>query len=232
MRNDVVSHLLSLYPKWSLKRISWERFWPWELNCFLWTQLYAQQPRLPVTIGINISNGVFSISAINHEFNFHYLDLFLWNRHTVVCYVGLFLRVIWSECGRINYASFKQEKVSRVQKYSSPISMEFHGTWWQLIWRWLSSMEFHGIFHGIPWNHSHFKWHGTSSMEFHETWWHLFWQPKSSVEYWKEVQGNLMSITTIISKFHGIPSKCVTSDLAAAEFHWISWNSSLNSMEP
>ena len=29
---------------------------------------------------------------------------------------------------------------------------EFHGTKWYFIWRHQSSMEFHGIFHGIPWN--------------------------------------------------------------------------------
>ena len=30
--------------------------------------------------------------------------------------------------------------------------MEFHGTKWYFIWRHQSSMEFHGIFHGIPCN--------------------------------------------------------------------------------
>ena len=35
---------------------------------------------------------------------------------------------------------------------SMECSMEFHGTKWYVIWRHQSSMEFHGIFHEIPWN--------------------------------------------------------------------------------
>ena len=40
----------------------------------------------------------------------------------------------------------------RVPWNSMEYSMEFHGTNWYFIWRHQSSMEFHGIFHGIPWN--------------------------------------------------------------------------------
>ena len=40
---------------------------------------------------------------------------------------------------------------TRVPWNSMAYSMEFHGTNWYFIWRHQSSMEFHGIFHGIPW---------------------------------------------------------------------------------
>ena len=41
---------------------------------------------------------------------------------------------------------------TRVPWNSMEYSMEFHGTNWYFIWRHQSSMGFHGIFHGIPWN--------------------------------------------------------------------------------
>ena len=41
---------------------------------------------------------------------------------------------------------------TKVPWNSMECSMEFHGTKWYVIWWHQSSMEFHGIFHGIPWN--------------------------------------------------------------------------------
>ena len=41
---------------------------------------------------------------------------------------------------------------TRVPWKSMEYSLEFHRTKWHFIWRHQSSMEFHGIFHGIPWN--------------------------------------------------------------------------------
>ena len=61
---------------------------------------------------------------------------------------------------------------------------EFHGTRWFFIWRLQSSMEFHAIFHGIPWN-TCVIWHGALLIP----WNHLkrgdffIWRLQSSMEF-------------------------------------------------
>ena len=84
-------------------------------------------------------------------------------------------------------------------------SMEFHGTNLYFIWRYQSSMEFHGIYHGIPWN-TCVIWNGAllipwNPMElvhflfvdsrvpwkiqckFKVTWYWIKWQSESSLEF-------------------------------------------------
>ena len=97
---------------------------------------------------------------------------------------------------------------TKVPWNSMECSMEFHGTKSYVIWRHQSSMEFHGIFHGIPWNTcvicngallipwtsielSYTIFGGTKvpwnsmecSMEFHWTKWYVIWRHQSSMEF-------------------------------------------------
>ena len=105
-------------------------------------------------------------------------------------------------------ASFGGTKVLWI---SMEYSMEFHGTRWYFIWRHQSSMEFHGIFHGIPWN-TCVIWNGGLPI----TWnpvdlddFFLFGDsrvPCYSMEYSTQVKGNMVFIKMRISNlmdFHG-----------------------------
>ena len=118
-------------------------------------------------------------------------------------------------------------------KWYHPSSIEFYGT---LVIFDMATPELLELLYEIARKSSdtwcHLNQQSPSSIEFHETLRHMIRQLGSSMEYSMEVQGNLMSIKEIISKFHGIPRNCVTSDLAAAELHGIPWNILLNSMDP
>ena len=111
---------------------------------------------------------------------------------------------------------------------SMECSMEFHGTKWYVIWRHQSSMEFHGIFHGIPWN-SCVICNGAllipwNPMELGDFFWPLYRVPRHSMVYPIEVRDNMVLIKMTISKFHGIPWNWLILHLAAPEFHGIRWN--------
>ena len=88
----------------------------------------------------------------------------------------------------LNDTSFGDTKVPW---NSMECSMEFHGTKWYVIWRHQSSMEFHGIFHGIPWNTCVisngallFQWNPTELGDFFI--WPLYRVPRNSMVYpWK-----------------------------------------------
>ena len=118
---------------------------------------------------------------------------------------------------------------TKVPWNSMECSMEFHGTKWYVIWRHQSSMEFHGIFHGIPWNTCVIcngalliPWNPMELGDF------LFGHsrvPRNSIVYPIDVRDNTVLIKMTISKFHGIPWNWVILHLAAPEFHEISWNS-------
>ena len=119
---------------------------------------------------------------------------------------------------------------TKVPWNSMECSMEFHGTKWYVIWRHQSSMEIHGIFHGIPWNTCVIcngalliPW---NPMEFSDfVIWPLYRVPRNSMLYPIEVRDNMVLIKMTISMFHGIPWNWVILPLAAPEFHGISWNS-------
>ena len=110
--------------------------------------------------------------------------------------------------------------------------MEFHGTKWYFIWQYQSSMEFHGIFHGIPWN-TCVIWNGALLIPWNPvelvhfifgdsrvpwnipcksrvTWYWIKWQSHSSMEFhgtkWYFIWRPQSSM-----EFHGI-------------FHGIPWN--------
>ena len=111
----------------------------------------------------------------------------------------------------------------------------FHGTKISFIWRHQSSMEFHGIFHGIPWN-SCVIWNGAllipwNPMDLGDFLFGDSRVPWNSVEYPMQVQGSIVLIKMTISKFHGIPWNKVIFHLAAPNFHGIPWNIPWNSMK-
>ena len=115
---------------------------------------------------------------------------------------------------------------TRVPWNSMEYPMEFHGTNWYFIWRHQSSMEFHGIFHGIPWNTFVIcngalliPWNPMELGEFFI--WPLYRVPRNSMVYPMEVQGSMALNKMTISKFHGIPWNKVIFHLAAPDFHGI-----------
>ena len=93
--------------------------------------------------------------------------------------------------------------------------MEFHGTKLYLIWRYQSSMEFHGIFHEIPWN---IPW---NSMQYLC---HLKWRPPNSMES----HGTRWFFIYSTPEFHGIPWNIPCK--SRVTWYWIKWQSQ-NSME-
>ena len=148
---------------------------------------------------------------------------------------------------------------TRVPWNSMEYSMEFHGTNWYFIWRHKSSMEFHGIFHGIQWNTCvicngalPIPWNPMELGDF------LFgdcrvpwnsmeypvgvqpgqnaikWQSQSSMGFhgtkWYFIWRHQSSME-FHGMFPGIPWNLVICHLAAPEFHGIPWNIPWNSME-
>ena len=86
--------------------------------------------------------------------------------------------------------------------------MELHGTKWYLIWWHQSSMEFHGIFHGIPWN-TCVIWNGALLIP----WNHL-------------KLGDFFYLA--IAEFHGIPWNIPCK--SRVSWYWLNWQSQ-SSME-
>ena len=121
-------------------------------------------------------------------------------------------RVIWNgalltpwnpmELGDISFGG------TRVPWNSMEYSMKFHGTKLYFIWRYQSSMEFHGIFRGIPWN-TCVIWNGAFLMP---------WNPMDL--------GDFVYLAT--SEFHGIPWNIPWN--ARVTWYWIKWQSQ-SSME-
>ena len=130
---------------------------------------------------------------------------------------------------------------TRVPWNSMEYSIEFHGTNWYFIWRHQSTMEFHGIFHGIPWNTCVIcngalliPWNPTElgdflfghSIEFHGIPWYI--PPKSRVA-WHWIKW----LSQSSMEFHG--TKCYfiwrhqTSMEYSMEFHGtcVIWNGAL-----
>ena len=61
---------------------------------------------------------------------------------------AIYLKVPWNSM-ELSDTSFGDTKVPW---NSMEYSMEFHGTTWYFTWRHQCSLEFQGLFHGIPWN--------------------------------------------------------------------------------
>ena len=119
--------------------------------------------------------------------------------------------------------------------------MEFHGTWWHLIWRPKSSMESHGIFHGsqrepdanencefinfhgIPWNSAISNlmnnWSFHSSMEFHGTCHICLGIPWNA--RFHGIFKNSMELSLWPRRFHGIPRNFMEFLAGSKEFHRI-----------
>ena len=100
----------------------------------------------------------------------------LWDCHFMTCYPGLSRNIPQNStefCSRqiknhketpssMGFHGIRRAPLQMTQVFhgipcnipwnSMECSMEFHGTEWYVIWRHQRSMEFHGIFHGIPWN--------------------------------------------------------------------------------
>ena len=136
---------------------------------------------------------------------------------------------------------------------SMEYSMEFLGTELYFIWRYQSSMEFHGIFHGIPWNTcvswngallipwnpmelgDFFIWRLHSSMKFHgishaSPGWHgIDWNDNLKVP-WNSMELSDISLggTRVPLEFHGIRWNLVIVHLGALEFHGISCHSTFH----
>ena len=94
-------------------------------------------------------------------------------------------------------------------KWQFQSSREFQGTEWYFIWRCQSFIEFHGIFHGIPWN-TCVIWNGAllipwNPMEIGDFLFGDSRVPWNSMEYHMEFLGNIALNKMTISKFHGIP---------------------------
>ena len=92
---------------------------------------------------------------------------------------------------------------TKVPRNFMECSMEFHGTKRYVIWRHQSSMEFHGIFHGIPWNTCVIC-NGALLIP---------WNP---VELGDFLFGHPI-------EFHGIP--CYIPWKSRVAWHWIKWQS-------
>ena len=138
-------------------------------------------------------------------------------------------------------------------------SMEFHGTLVPPNDISLSSMEFHGTFHGIPWNFGAAKW---SITYFHGIPWNfeiaILWHftlaefprdiPWNSMELWSRqiknhrVPWDSMELGGRHYKwhrcsmefhgiFHGIPWNSGAAKWHITKFHGIPWNIPWNSME-
>ena len=130
-------------------------------------------------------------------------------------------KVPWNSM-ELSYISFGGTKVPW---NSMEYSMKFHGTKLYFIWRHQSSMEFHGIFHGIPWNtcvilNGAFliPWNSVSQ------WVLIRWLQScmDSMEYYMKVQGNLVMIKTIISssmEFNGTKLFLIWQHQSSMEFH-------------
>ena len=71
--------------------------------------------------------------------------------YSILCYPGLPWDIPWNSISN----------VTGVPWNSMEYSMEFHGSLVPPNEISISSMEFHGIFHGIPWNSGAAKWHIT-----------------------------------------------------------------------
>ena len=89
-------------------------------------------------------------------------------------------------------------------------------------------MEFHGIFHGNPWN-TCVVWNGAhlipwKSRVLSDFLFGTSRVPWNSMEYHTEVQGNMVLNKMTIPKFHGIPLNQVIFHLAAPNFHGIPRN--------
>ena len=114
--------------------------------------------------------------------------------------------------------------ISEVPWNSMECSMEFHGTKWYVIWRHQSSMEFNGIFYGIPWNTCVIcngalliPWNPMELGDF------LFGHsrvPRNSMVYPIEVQDNMVLIKM---EFHGTEWYCIWRHQNSMEFHGIRW---------
>ena len=130
---------------------------------------------------------------------------------------------------------------TKVPWNSMECSMEFRGTNWYFIWRHQSSMEFHEMFHGIPWNTCVIcngalliPWNPTElgdflfghSIEFHGIPWYI--PPKSRVA-WHWI--NWLSQSSM--EFHGTKWYFIwrhqTSMEYSMEFHGtcVIWNGAL-----
>ena len=99
---------------------------------------------------------------------------------------------------------------------SMEYSMEFHGTLVPPNDISLSSIEFHGTFHGIPWNSGAAKWHITL---FHGIPWNIPW---NSMELWcRQMKYHLVLWNSMehSMEFHGtlVPPNDIS--LSSMEFH-------------
>ena len=118
---------------------------------------------------------------------------------------------------------------TRVPWNSMEYSMEFHGTNWYFIWRHQSSKEFHGIFHGIPWNTCVIcngalliPWNHMELGDFFI--WPLYRVPRNSMVYPMEVQGSMTLNKMTISKFHGNSMELNDISFGGTRLPWnIAW---------
>ena len=114
---------------------------------------------------------------------------------------------------------------TKVPRNSMEYSMEFNGTKLYFIWWYQSSMEFHGLFHGIPWKTCVIR-NGTlripwNPMELGDVLFGDFRVPWNSMEYPMQVQDNMVLSKMTISKFHGTKWYFIWRHQISMEFHGI-----------